>query len=246
MSITKKTNKYVLGIDAGGTYFKSVLINSENEVIHSSSRKLKVIDDRDSILSCYSTLISEAVGLARDAGGTLVGVGVSTPGPFDYHATVSLMRHKLKSIYGINLEEALRERGVLDGLEFCCMHDGLAFLYGEYIIGEGKGYSNVAAITLGTGTGFSLIKDGVLCETPSGNPAFSIYKDPLEDKTVEDFLSARGIPQTYKGVSKTDGEYTPYDIEKLARESSDEAAIKTYGKTGRLIAEATKKILAEK
>ena len=240
-----RTNKYVLGIDAGGTYFKSVLVDSNNEVLISSQRKQKIKDDKDSILECYTSLIDEGKIMAKKVGGTLVGIGVSSPGPFDYHNTISFMKHKLKSIYGLNLEKTLRSNGVLEDMSFCCMHDGLSFLYGEYIVGSAKGFSNVAALTLGTGTGFSIIKNGELCETSQGSTAFSIYQNPLEGKKVEDYLSSRGIVQMYNTFSKNTLDYTAYDIEKKAIQNDDKAAQKTFNEAGRLIAEATRDILKD-
>ena len=245
MYIADKINKYVLGIDAGGTYFKSVLVDSNNKVLISSQRKHKIKDDRDSILECYISLINEGKIMAEKAGGTLIGVGVSSPGPFDDYKTISFMKHKLKSIYGVNLEETLRSNGVLGDLSFCCMHDGLSFLYGEYIVGGAKDFSNVAALTLGTGTGFSIIKNGKLCETSQGSTAFSIYQNPLEGKRVEDYLSGRGIVQMYNTFSKNTLDCTAYDIEKMAIQNGDKAAQKTFSEAGRLIAEATRDILEE-
>lgn len=245
MSITDKTNEYVLGIDAGGTYFKSVLVNSANEVLYSSQRKQRIDDNKEIIIDCYTTLIDEAKVMAEKEGGTLIGVGVSSPGPFDYRNSVSLMKHKLKSIYGVNLESTLRDKGILNDMTFCCMHDGLAFLLGEHLIGDAKDYSNIACLTLGTGTGFSIIKNGILCETEQGSTAFSIYQNPLNGKQVEDYLSSRGIIQMYKEFSNNDNEYTVYDIEKFAIQMDDKAAKRTFYETGRMIGEATRDILRE-
>ena len=89
------------------------------------------------------------------------------------------------------------------------------------------------------------MKNGNLCETPQGSTAFSIYQNQLNNKKVEDFLSSRGIVEMYKYFSKSENEYTVYDIEKMAIQMNDESAKKTFSETGRLIAEATKDILEE-
>lgn len=237
--------KYVLGIDAGGTFFKSVLVAEDNSVVLDSAKKEPAGDDKTSVIDCYCRLIESAEKTACELGGELVGIGVSTPGPFDYENSISLMKHKLNGIYGVNIRETLRSKGVLGELKMVFMHDALSFLHGEYIIGTAMGYKNVAGITLGTGTGFAVIKNGELCKSADGGTAFSIWQEKLMDATVEDFLSRRGIISLYRKLSGDFSDIDVYDIEMLAVRNGNKSALKTFELTGEYLAKAVKSILRE-
>ena len=52
--------KYVLGIDAGGTFFKSVLVAEDNSVVLDSAKKEPAGDDKTSVIDCYCRLIESA------------------------------------------------------------------------------------------------------------------------------------------------------------------------------------------
>ena len=66
--------KYVLGIDAGGTFFKSVLVAEDNSVVLDSAKKEPAGDDKTSVIDCYCRLIESAEKTACELGGELVGI----------------------------------------------------------------------------------------------------------------------------------------------------------------------------
>lgn len=236
---------YVLGIDAGGTYFKSVLIKNGIEVVKDTALKTPSGSSKDEILKCYCEIIKFARHFVSDVGGRLIGIGVSTPGPFDYKNGISLMQHKLTGIYGVNLKKSLKDMGMLGDMPMGFLHDGPAFLLGEYLLGSGNGFKNIACITLGTGTGFAVMKNGKLCLKENGDTAFSIYGKPLNGLTVEDFLSHRGIINFYKKLSGFENDIDVYGIELAATQNNDKFAFETFKKTGEFIAKAVKDILVE-
>ncbi len=236
---------YVLGIDAGGTYFKSVLIKNGIEVVKDTALKTPSGSSKDEILKCYCEIIKFARHFVSDVGGRLIGIGVSTPGPFDYKNGISLMQHKLTGIYGVNLKKSLKDMGMLGDMPMGFLHDGPAFLLGEYLLGSGKDFENLACITLGTGTGFAVMKNGKLCLKENGDTAFSIYGKPLNGLTVEDFLSHRGIINLYKNLSGKDSFDDVYGIFLSATEDNDEFAVKTFEKTGEYIAKAVRDFVVE-
>ncbi len=235
--------KYVLGIDAGGTFFKSVIVSEDYSILEGSEQKVASGDDKDSIIESYCEIINNAKRMVTEFGGCLIGVGVSAPGPFDYENATSLMKHKLKNIYGLNLREILKSKGVLNDIPISFAHDGLSFLHGEYLLGTSNGLKNVAGVTLGTGVGFALIKDGKLCKTSNGGTAYTIWQNKFKDGIVEDYLSRRGIISIYKKLSGSEEDIDVYDIELLATQNNDSFAYETFKLTGQYLAEAIKDVL---
>lgn len=73
----------ILAIDAGGTFFKSGLINAAGEIVEHTRISCPVDSggQADSVRRAYHTLIARQLENARDLGRTIKAVGVDTPGP---------------------------------------------------------------------------------------------------------------------------------------------------------------------
>ncbi len=132
------------------------------------------------------------------AAGTL-GAGLAMPGPFDYAAGVSWMRHKLPYLYGIDLRQALAETFGWQARQVHFVNDAAAYLLGEVGAGAARGVPRVVGITLGTGIGSAFAIDGRIVTESFGVPmGGEIWNLPYKDRTVEDFLSTRAIKQSYR------------------------------------------------
>ena len=236
----------ILAIDAGGTFFKSGLINAAGEIVEHTRISCPVDSggQADSVRRAYHTLIARQLENARDLGRTIKAVGVDTPGPFDYQAGKSLMRHKFRALYGIPLRPWIQEAAGKLPVRF--LHDSTAFLLGEYWKGGLQGEGDAAGVMLGTGLGFAYMRNGAVQLNPQGGPGFSLYTVPYREATAEDYVSRRGIirhylervPQAEKGVDVA-------DIARLAREGSA-PAIATMKETGGMLGEILLPVLKEK
>jgi len=226
----------VLAIDAGGTFFKSMLISKNGEGLRESYYTLRVNSDgpAEQILAAYKNIVDYEAGFARKAGLVLDSVAVATPGPFDYKEGISLMTHKFKSIYGYNLKKELRLYSNCNNISF--MHDVLAFLAGEVYIGSGKGYDRIAAIVIGTGVAMACMINGQLLKNDAGGSAVSIFSRKVHDGVTEDYVSKRGIinlyDKFYMGDKAEIANIEVKDIAQKAREQKDEAAIKAFYEAG--------------
>jgi glucokinase len=121
------------------------------------------------------------------------------PGPFDYAAGVSWMRHKLPYLYGIDLRKALAERFGWQPEQVHFVNDAAAYLLGEVGAGAVRGVPRVVGITLGTGIGSAFAVDGrIVAEGFGVPPGGEIWNLPYEDRIVEDFLSTRAIQHAYR------------------------------------------------
>jgi glucokinase len=193
----------VLAVDAGGSNFKSALVDGDGRIVPDSFRLCPACSDGslEMILGTYVTLIRDALSLAERRCYCLRGIGVATPGPFDYRRGVSLMRHKFAQLFGISIRERLVEcLPEIAALPFRFRHDANSFLAGEIWQGAGQGSSRVGGVTLGTGIGVACFADGAFINNELGSPAVevSLWNKPCHDGIVEDYISARGLIAAYQ------------------------------------------------
>lgn len=102
--------KYIL-LDVGGTEIKGSV--SDRNGVRTKIRKFPAQAQKstEKILDNFAKICRE---LMREADGSVVGVGMAIPGPFDYENGISRMQglNKYDAIYGIPLE---REQGARAG-----------------------------------------------------------------------------------------------------------------------------------
>ena len=171
--------KDILLLDVGGTFIKC-----------SDGREIPINSDgsREEI----SRSFAEAVGAFIDnpARTDNVGIAVAIPGPFDYERGIFLMKHKFAAVYGDNFRDVA---GIPSGIELRFTHDVNCMLSGEMRYGNGREYSRVALVTLGTGLGFAMSIDGHILKNETGSPLVSIFGIPYRDGILEDYASKRGF-----------------------------------------------------
>lgn len=228
--------RYVIAIDAGGTFFKSAIISENAEVLHGSLLTVPANNDGspELVKDAYRRTLTTQLRTAEKAEIKISAVAIDTPGPFDYEGGMSLMRHKFKAIYKLPLRPWINE--YVGDLPVTFIHDSAAFLTGEmwhFPYGE---YKNVAGAMIGTGLGFATMKDGVVLRKPDGDPLYDVWCEPYDigdgkKHIAEDFISGRGIAARY-----APGGRNAKEIELLAN-IGDEDALKVYKDTGRILGE---------
>lgn len=242
--------KTYLAIDAGGTFFKSALLNASGEVINGSAHLERSYSEgpAEKIVGAYRNTVSNALRYVGEHGGLeLIGIGIATPGPFDYENGVPMMKHKFASIYGVRLRDVIYSvPEVQVGLPVSFMHDANAALAGEMLNGNARNYQNVALITLGTGLGFAYSQNGKVQFNEQGGPKITIFKTPCKDGILEDYVSKRGFLKIYKEKSRKPDvdQMQVADIGRLANQG-DEICIDTFREAGRILAVNIKPILKE-
>jgi predicted NBD/HSP70 family sugar kinase len=126
-------------------------------------------------------------------------VVLAVPGPFDLQGGVSLMRHKLPYLYGVDLRHALAARFAVHTEQIRFLNDADAYLLGEIGAGAARGFGRVVGLTLGTGIGSAFAVNGHLVTEGAGVPhGGEIWNLPYQGATVEDFVSARAIVGNYQ------------------------------------------------
>jgi len=186
----------VLTFDVGGSHVSAAVCLKEDyrlgPVVHG---QYDSIETTDGFIDLLCRLGREAVtGHANGMGATL-----AFPGPFNLQAGISLMRHKLSYLYGVDLRKALAERlgCAPDRVRF--LNDADAYLLGEIGAGAARGFARVIGLTLGTGVGSAFAVNGKLvAEGPGVPPGGEIWNVPYHGGIVEDFVSARAIAGHYE------------------------------------------------
>ncbi len=239
----------ILAIDAGGTFLKAALIRGSEEsarLVEGSFFKIPVDSggNAEEIKAAYMEVASRGRFLSQKNKVKLEGISVCIPGPFDYPAGISRMRHKYPSIYGISMRPWLEQAA--GRIPICFLHDSTAFLLGATQNGFSSRYHRIAGVVLGTGLGFASMFDGKVCENDQGGPGISIYAMRYRDKTAEDYVSRHALLSHYKelrqgsgchdGTFSGDTEMDVIDIANLAR-SGQAAAIQAFESMGICLAE---------
>jgi len=235
-----------LAIDAGGTTFKSALVGDDAEILPDSSMQVASHSDgaADEILAAYHDITRTALEYAGAHGLTIAGLGVATPGPFDYERGASLMTHKFQAIRGLPLRDRFRAPGLLPAdAPIVFVQDVHAFLLGEHWGGAARGIADVAAITVGTGLGFGVMKDGRVLDNGKGGPHRVVFDLPYGDGILEDRVSRRGIIAAYRRRSP-EADLDVVDIAAKAR-GGDVAAAEVFAETGAILGRELAGVLSE-
>jgi glucokinase len=162
-----------------------------------------------------------SLGVEASAGfGGELGAEIAMPGPFDFAAGVSLMRHKLPYLYGVDLREGLSRRFGWEPGQVRFLHDSAAFLLGEMGAGAARAVARAVGITLGTGIGSAFAVNGhVVTQGHGVPPGGEIWNLPYEGGIIEDCVSSRAIVSTYERRTGSARE-----VADLAAATADDAA----------------------
>jgi glucokinase len=238
-------------MDVGGTFLKSAIVKPDGSILEGTFKKT-CIDSQGSseqILETFTLSLGPHLTNAEEVGAEPCGIGIGIPGPFDYGAGVSLMRHKFGDIYKVNLKEEFIKRLELpQDFTIRFENDAWTFLRGEAWLGAAKGCTRTVGITLGTGLGSAfMVGDQVILEGTGVPPNGSVYDLPYESGIVEDKISRRGIITRYKelaGRKYREG----LDVEDIAIRGikyEDEFSLQVFDEIGHRLGQVLKKILSE-
>lgn len=195
-AMTNAVESRVLAFDVGGSHVAAAVCCAPD--LHLGS----VISAPHASVSTsaeFLDLLHDLGMKARLSSGEIMGAMLAVPGPFDLQAGVSLMRHKLPYLYGVDLRQGLAERLGLVPAQIRFLNDADAYLLGEIGAGAARGFHRAIGLTLGTGIGSAFAVDGQLVTTGPGVPSGGeIWNLPYQGGIVEDFISTRAIVGNYE------------------------------------------------
>jgi glucokinase len=142
----------IIGIDLGGTKV-SVGAVTDGTVERVVRREVPSQEEADVVLA----EIFDAVGEVFDS--TVMGIGCGVPSVVDVDEGVVFDVENIPSWKVMPLKAALEDRFRVPA---SVNNDANAFAVGEHVFGLGRGYSDLVALTLGTGMGTGVIIRGRL------------------------------------------------------------------------------------
>lgn len=148
--------KAVLGIDLGGTKIAAGLVSREGEISQVKTIETKAQEGKEAV-------IARLVDLIKDYRSDFSAVGLGAPGPIDRECTMLLTPPNLTGWLNVPLPKIIHEK---TGLKTVFDKDANCALIGEHWIGEAKKYQNAVFLTLGTGIGGAIMKDGKILPAP--------------------------------------------------------------------------------
>ena len=203
VTIGTSTSSVLVAFDIGGSHISAALCSIVSAQVLRQERA--PVPEQFNCAQFVDLLFSLTESLASE--NELKGAAIAVPGPFDFLHGISLMRHKLRSLYGVELRALLGERFGWDPGSICFLNDAAAFLLGEIESGAARGAGRAVGISLGTGIGSAFSENGQLVTDSLGiPPGGEIWNLPYANETIEDYLSARAIRQQYRARTGKDVE----------------------------------------
>lgn len=228
--------KCVLAVDVGGTSLKIALVSTNLEYVRGSFRRVLVNSNgtRDEILSAIVKGLTSVFKKAVEMRMEVTAIGMAFPGPFDYKRGISLMKHKFRSIYGVNLKQLIvKELNLTDYFPVIFRPDSWAFLVGETCKGAARGYSRVIGITIGSGLGSAfMIENKVVTRGPGVPPHGWLWNLPYKNGILEDWISRRGIIKMYREATGSE-----LDVKEIADRAyrGEKYACTVFERIGRIL-----------
>lgn len=151
--------KLFLTCDIGGTDLKYGIINESYEFLETNSTPTKAKEGGLAIINQIVSIFKEYSNRYQ-----LKGIAISSAGIINPNTSVVLdATNTIKDFIGINIKEEINK--VID-VPVTVENDVNCMALCEVNLGAGKGYENVVAMTIGTGIGGAIVKNGIL---QSGN-----------------------------------------------------------------------------
>lgn len=189
---TMSKDKYVLGIDIGGSHITAAVIDMQQRNILKKTYTRERVNSHGSVEQIMLTWC-EAIKTAYKKADLAVGcLGIAMPGPFDYDNGISYIagNDKYAAFYGINVKELLASELNISKDQILMSNDAACFLAGEVFAGTAGQQHKVIGITLGTGLGSSVYTDGEIYDA-------NLWCTPFLAGIAEDYLSTRWFLKRY-------------------------------------------------
>jgi glucokinase len=251
-------NRVVLTLDAGGTNFVFSAFQSNLEIVQS----LTMPSSAHNLEDCINTIIKGTNAIISRIKDKPVALSVAFPGPIN---------HVTGIVGNLNNMPAFRNTVPLGPIlsnklkiPVYINNDGNLFAYGEAKFGllpyinnllleekRSKKYSNLVGITLGTGFGAGIVRNG---EIFSGDNFLSAEVCMLRNRinpetSAEEGISIRAIQRVYAekaniDVSNVPSPKTIFTIAKGEAEGNKEAALEAFRQLGVILGDAIGNILS--
>ena len=190
--------KYGFGVDIGGTTIKMGFFETTGNLIDKWEIKTNTDNKGESILSDVAQSIDNKLaqeGISKD---DVQGVGIGVPGPVTSDGVVNRCVN-----LGWGVKNVQEELSSLTGLKVKVGNDANVAALGEMWQGGGKGHQDVVMLTLGTGVGGGIIREGRIVAGVNGAGGEIGHMPMVDDESeccgcgkkgcLEQYASANGL-----------------------------------------------------
>lgn len=191
-------NNYVIAADIGGSHITAAGIDLNNKTIDGETLvRVAVSNNAETteVISAWADCLKSTNVISKASH-----ICLAMPGPFDYGQGICYIRDQAKypGLYGANVKTLLAEKLDWPVEKIFMENDAACFIEGEVFCGSMEGFDSVVGITLGTGLGSAVYKNG------NGRDA-ALWDSPFKNGIAEDYISSRWFVKKY-------GELTGRDI----------------------------------
>lgn len=195
----------VIGVDVGGSHITSAAIDlSTLQIIPNSTKTSKINNKgtKEEILRDWSSVINETIRCIPQV--KELKIGFAMPGPFHYKSGLAKFENndKYENLFNVSIPEELPKFLNAENVELRFLNDATSFGVGVSQVGKEKNYTNVIAVTLGTGFGSCFITKGIPVVNSSTVPKDGcLWDKPFKDGIADDYFSTRWFKNTYNEKS---------------------------------------------
>lgn len=254
---TSNDQRIVMTLDAGGTALKFSAIQGNELLVPPRS----VPWTGSNLDRCLANIVEGFESLKRQLPGPPVAISFAFPGPADYPAGIVSNVGNLPAFRGgVALGPMLEARF---GIPVFINNDGDLFVYGEAIsgflpyvnqllekAGNPKRYRNLFGITLGTGLGGGIVRDGELFtgDNSAGGEVWLLRNKLDPGANAEEGASIRAVRRVYARLSGIPLEEAPdpkviFDIGMGMAAGNRSAAVEAFRRMGEVAGDVVSQAL---
>lgn len=156
-------NKYVIGVDLGGTKIYTALVDLEGEI----QKEIIISTEADKGQEHVKKNINKTIdyileGISKE---DIKAIGIGSPGPLDLEQGMIITNSNLP-FKNFKIVESIKNRYEIDTY---LDNDANAATLAEYMFGAGKGSKNMVYVTASTGIGAGAVLNGSILRGSTGN-----------------------------------------------------------------------------
>ncbi len=245
-----RTAAHVVGADLGGTNMQVGVVAGDNRIVGQARGKTLADEGVEAVIGRLCDAIQSACEDAGISPGDLAGVGIGAPSPIDSSGRIILNAVNLRW-RNVPLADLVSKQ--LGGVPTTLDNDVNVAVWGEYMLGAGRGFHNVLGVWIGTGIGGGLVIEGRLHHgtygtageigqgviLPNGGPA----SEKLEDHAARSAMERRAIHLLRANEPSSMRDMVNGDLEKIrirhiadAARQGDALALRIAQHSARMVA----------
>lgn len=252
MKCNPQDKRIVLTLDAGGTNFRFSAVRQGRQL----GRTVAMPSNGDNLEHCLANILEGFRAVKRTCPAPPSAISFAFPAPADYPNGIIGDLYNLPGFRGgVPLGPMLEAEF---GIPVFINNDGDLFVYGEAIAGflphvntllkkagSPKRYKNLFGVTLGTGFGGGIVRDGQLFlgDNSMAGEVWLLRNKLQPEFTAEEGSSIRAVRRTYAECAGISFEQAPepkliYEIGTGQRRGNKAAAIEAFRRLGEVVGEA--------